>query len=158
MLGVKSNRSVPQATVIPVLIYPDVREAVDWLGTAFGFVQRVWIGESHRSQLSFGEGAVIVGDVRNEHRPPRPGEVRNARRRRPPRRGRDLRRIGLVLLGGGQSWACDKFHAAATARRALRVYWLTACSSVSRPRRISGRAGGLSAASRGRSSRFCSLV
>jgi uncharacterized glyoxalase superfamily protein PhnB len=35
----------------------------------------VRIGESHRSQLSFGEGAVIVGDVRNERRPPRPGEV-----------------------------------------------------------------------------------
>ena len=33
------------------------------------------IGENHRSQLSFGDGAVIVGDVRNERRPPRPGEV-----------------------------------------------------------------------------------
>jgi uncharacterized glyoxalase superfamily protein PhnB len=72
---VKSNRSIPQSTVIPVLIYPDVREAVDWLSTAFGFVERVQIGENHRSQLSFGEGAVIVGDVRNERRPPRPGEV-----------------------------------------------------------------------------------
>jgi uncharacterized glyoxalase superfamily protein PhnB len=72
---VKSNRSIPQSTVIPVLIYQDVREAVDWLSTAFGFVERVQIGENHRSQLSFGEGAVIVGDVRNERRPPRPGEV-----------------------------------------------------------------------------------
>jgi hypothetical protein len=27
----KSNRSIPSATVIPVLIYPDVREAVAWL-------------------------------------------------------------------------------------------------------------------------------
>jgi hypothetical protein len=26
----KVNRSVPAATVIPVLIYPDVREAVAW--------------------------------------------------------------------------------------------------------------------------------
>jgi uncharacterized glyoxalase superfamily protein PhnB len=72
---VKSNRSIPSPTVIPVLIYPDVREAVDWLGQAFGFVERVRIGEDHRSQLSFGEGAVIVGDVRKERRPPRPGEV-----------------------------------------------------------------------------------
>jgi uncharacterized glyoxalase superfamily protein PhnB len=72
---VKPNRSIPAPTVIPVLIYPDVREAVDWLGTAFGFVERVRIGEDHRSQLSFGEGAVIVGDVRSERRPPRPGEV-----------------------------------------------------------------------------------
>jgi uncharacterized glyoxalase superfamily protein PhnB len=72
---VKPNRSVPKATVIPVLIYPDVREAVDWLCAAFGFVERVRIGENHRSQLSFGEGAVIVGDVRGERRPPRAGEV-----------------------------------------------------------------------------------
>lgn len=71
----KPNRSIPQSIVIPVLIYPDVREAVAWLGEAFGFVERVRIGENHRSQLSFGDGAVIVGDVRGERRPPRPGEV-----------------------------------------------------------------------------------
>lgn len=71
----KPNRSIPHSTVIPVLIYPDVREAVDWLGAAFGFLERVRIGENHRAQLSFGDGAVIVGDVRNERRPPRPGEV-----------------------------------------------------------------------------------
>lgn len=71
----KHNRSIPQSTVIPVLIHPDVRGAVDWLGRAFGFVERVRIGENHRSQLSFGEGAVIVADVRGERRPPRPGEV-----------------------------------------------------------------------------------
>jgi len=52
-----------------------VREAVDCLSTAFGFAERVRIGENHRSQLSFGDGAVIVGDVRSERRPPRPGEV-----------------------------------------------------------------------------------
>jgi uncharacterized glyoxalase superfamily protein PhnB len=75
MPGVKRNRSIPQSTVIPVLIYPDVREAVDWLSGAFGFVERVRIGENHRSQLSVGDGAVIVGDVRGDRRPPRPGEV-----------------------------------------------------------------------------------
>jgi uncharacterized glyoxalase superfamily protein PhnB len=74
-LDVRPNRSVPPATVIPVLIYPDVREAVDWLSTAFGFVERVRIGEDHRSQLSFGEGAVIIGDVRGDRRPPRAGEA-----------------------------------------------------------------------------------
>jgi uncharacterized glyoxalase superfamily protein PhnB len=72
---VKRNRSIPQSTIIPILIYPDVREAVDWLGAAFGFVERVRIGENHRAQLSFGTGAVIVGDVRNDRRPPRLGEV-----------------------------------------------------------------------------------
>ena len=71
----KPNRSIPSAVVIPVLIYPDVREAVAWLGSAFGFEERLQIGESHRAQLSFGDGAVIVADVRGDQRPPRSGEV-----------------------------------------------------------------------------------
>ena len=75
MAVMKRNRSIPEPTVIPVLIYPDVREAVDWLRKAFGFVERVQIGENHRSQLKVGDGAVILGDVRYERRPPRPGEV-----------------------------------------------------------------------------------
>jgi len=61
--------------VIPVLIYPDVRAAVAWLCDAFGFVERLKIGEDHRSQLRFGDGALIVGDVRGDRVPPRPGEV-----------------------------------------------------------------------------------
>jgi uncharacterized glyoxalase superfamily protein PhnB len=71
----KTNHSIPTSTVIPVLIYPDVREAVAWLSAAFGFAERVRIGEDHRSQLQFGDGALIVGDVRGDRRPPRPGEV-----------------------------------------------------------------------------------
>jgi uncharacterized glyoxalase superfamily protein PhnB len=72
---VRSNRSIPSAAVIPVLVYPDVRQAVDWLGAAFGFAERVRIGEDHRSQLAVREGAVIIADVRHDQRPPRPGEV-----------------------------------------------------------------------------------
>ena len=71
----KANRSIPSAQVIPVLIYPDVRAAVAWLEEVFGFSERLKIGEDHRSQLRFGDGAVIVGDVRNDRRPPRPGET-----------------------------------------------------------------------------------
>lgn len=71
----KRNRSIPAATVIPVLIYPDVREAVAWLGAAFGFVERLRIGENHRAQLKVGDGALIVADVRGDRKPPRPGEV-----------------------------------------------------------------------------------
>ena len=70
------NRSIPDASVIPVLIYPDVRKAVTWLTDAFGFTERLRIGENHRSQLRFGDsGALIVADVRGDRRPPRPGEV-----------------------------------------------------------------------------------
>jgi uncharacterized glyoxalase superfamily protein PhnB len=72
----KPNRSVPPATVVPILVYPDVRAAVAWLGGAFGFRERVRIGESHRAQLSIGaDGAVIVGDVRGEQLPPESGRV-----------------------------------------------------------------------------------
>jgi len=72
---VKPNRSIPSATVVPVLVYPDVRAAVAWLGAAFGFEERVRIGEDHRSQLRLGDGAVIVADVRHAQIPPHDGEV-----------------------------------------------------------------------------------
>ncbi|HEX3455623.1 MAG TPA: VOC family protein [Gaiellaceae bacterium] len=72
----KPNRSIPSATVIPVLIYPDVREAVAWLTAAFGFRERIKIGDDHRSQMSVGDGgAVIIGDVRHDRVPPQPGVV-----------------------------------------------------------------------------------
>jgi len=64
------NRSIPKATVIPVLTYPSVPDAVAWLGAVFGFVERVRIGEDHRAQLSVGEGAVIIADSGGNRRPP----------------------------------------------------------------------------------------
>jgi len=61
--AVLNNRAVPPATVVPVLPYPDVRAAVEFLTAAFGFVERTRIGESHRAQLAVGENdAVIVAD------------------------------------------------------------------------------------------------
>lgn len=72
----KHNRSVPPATVIPVLAYPDVRAAVAWLTQTFGFEERVRIGESHRAQLSIGtDGAMIVADASGEPQPPQQGIV-----------------------------------------------------------------------------------
>jgi uncharacterized glyoxalase superfamily protein PhnB len=72
----KHNRSIPATTVIPVLIYPDVRAAVAWLSAAFGFEERVQIGENHRSQMKAGDGgAVIIGDLRRDRIAPKPGEV-----------------------------------------------------------------------------------
>ena len=63
----KPNRSVPPATVVPVLSYPDVRAAVAWLSAAFGFVERTRIGERHRAQMSIGaDGAVIVAELRGD--------------------------------------------------------------------------------------------
>jgi uncharacterized glyoxalase superfamily protein PhnB len=76
LVAVLTNRSAPPVTVTPVLVYPDVRAAVAWLGTAFGFEERVRIGEAHRAQLRAGEdGAVIVADVRGNQVAPSPGSV-----------------------------------------------------------------------------------
>jgi uncharacterized glyoxalase superfamily protein PhnB len=60
--------------VTPVLIYPDVRAAVAWLETAFGFEERVRIGEAHRAQLGVGrDGAVVVAESRGQKVPPTAG-------------------------------------------------------------------------------------
>ena len=61
----RSNRSVPRSTVIPVLAYPDVNRAAAWLCDAFGFTVRLRIG-SHRVQLNVGDGAVVVRELRPE--------------------------------------------------------------------------------------------
>ncbi len=64
-----SNRSIPRATVIPVLAYADVNQAAAWLCEAFGFSVRLRIG-NHRVQLNVGDGAVIVREMRqNEINP-----------------------------------------------------------------------------------------
>jgi len=73
---VLTNRSAPAATVTPVLVYPDVRAAVAWLESAFGFEERVRIGEDHRAQLRVGpDGAVVVADVRGAQVAPTAGVV-----------------------------------------------------------------------------------
>jgi uncharacterized glyoxalase superfamily protein PhnB len=50
---------MPSSVVMPVLTYANVREAADWLCRAFGFAERLRIGD-HRAQLSFGSGAVVI--------------------------------------------------------------------------------------------------
>jgi uncharacterized glyoxalase superfamily protein PhnB len=70
---IKSNRSIPAATTIPVLTVADVPAAVAWLSEAFGFTERLRIGERHRSQLDIpGGGAVILAEVRPDTRVPTP--------------------------------------------------------------------------------------
>jgi uncharacterized glyoxalase superfamily protein PhnB len=58
-----SNRSIQRATVIPVLAYPDVNEAADWLCAAFGFSVRLRIG-THRVQLNAEDGALTLRELR----------------------------------------------------------------------------------------------
>jgi uncharacterized glyoxalase superfamily protein PhnB len=69
------NRSAPRARVVPVLTVTDVRAAVEWYSTVFGFVEHVRIGEAHRAQLGLREGGpaeLIVAEVRPGRRPPTP--------------------------------------------------------------------------------------
>ena len=63
------------ATAIPVLSYPQVREAVAWLSMSFGFAEGVGIGEDHRAQLSDGDGAVIVADTGGNRQAPDPAVI-----------------------------------------------------------------------------------
>ena len=64
-----ANRSIPQCTVIPQLVYPDVEKAAKWLCDVFGFTLRIGMG-SHRAQLNVGDGAVVLMEPRggNESR------------------------------------------------------------------------------------------
>lgn len=60
---------MPPGPIIPVLSYTDVARAVHWLCSAFGFEERLRIGD-HRSQLVFDGGAVVVaagGDSPSGH-------------------------------------------------------------------------------------------
>ena len=56
-----ANRSIPDATVIPVLAYADPTDAAQWLCEAFGFEVRLRIA-NHRVQLVLGDGAVVATD------------------------------------------------------------------------------------------------
>lgn len=57
----RSNRSVPPCTVIPVLIYPDPGVAAEWLSKAFGFTVRLRIA-NHRIQMKAGDGCFTIAE------------------------------------------------------------------------------------------------
>jgi len=68
-----------------VLVYQDVRAAVAWLEQAFGFEERVRIGDAHRAQLRVGlDGAVVVADEGSDRLAPRSGEVTHVVKLRVP--------------------------------------------------------------------------
>jgi uncharacterized glyoxalase superfamily protein PhnB len=54
-----TNRSMPPGVIIPELPYDDVNEAAAWLCQAFGFKERLRIG-NHRFQLTFGQNSLVV--------------------------------------------------------------------------------------------------
>jgi uncharacterized protein (DUF952 family)/uncharacterized glyoxalase superfamily protein PhnB len=69
------NRTMPAAVVIPQLIYDDVPAAIEWLGGAFGFVER-WRAGDHRAQLEVpGGGCVVVTEPGTSRALPGPWSV-----------------------------------------------------------------------------------
>jgi uncharacterized glyoxalase superfamily protein PhnB len=75
---VVTNRSAPAATIVPILIYEEVGHAIDWLCRVFGFTERLRAerdGIIGHAQLSFGDGAVMLGRQGGPYRPPRVNEV-----------------------------------------------------------------------------------
>ncbi|CAG0930044.1 hypothetical protein TFLX_01564 [Thermoflexales bacterium] len=54
-----SNRSMPPGVIIPEIAYTDAGEAAAWLCAAFGFTERLRIGD-HRAQLCLGNESIIV--------------------------------------------------------------------------------------------------
>ncbi|MCI0413765.1 VOC family protein [bacterium] len=73
------NRSAPTATVVPILVYEDLGEAIKLLCDAFGFTERLRFttpdGTIRHAQLAIGDGDIMVGRMGGNFRPPRPGEV-----------------------------------------------------------------------------------
>ena len=67
------NRSAPSATVVPILIYEDVGEAIDWLSRAFGFAERLRAerdGIIGHAQLEVADGAIMLGRQGGPYRVP----------------------------------------------------------------------------------------
>jgi uncharacterized glyoxalase superfamily protein PhnB len=72
------NRSAPDATIVPILVYEDVSEAIDWLCRAFGFTERLRIerdGVTNHAQLACAEGAIMLGGQGGSYRAPQGNEV-----------------------------------------------------------------------------------
>ncbi len=49
------------AAVIPVVSYPDIHAAADWLVDVFGFQRRLIVFD-HRVQMSYGDGNLVLTD------------------------------------------------------------------------------------------------
>ncbi len=63
-----TNTESIQPTIYPSLFYRDAATAIDWLCAAFGFRKRLVVtgdnGSILHSELSYGDGVVMVGSAR----------------------------------------------------------------------------------------------
>ncbi len=73
-----TNRSAPTATIVPIIIYEDVGQAIVWLCRAFAFTERLRAerdGVIGHAQLSVAEGAIMLGRQGGPFRVPHQDEV-----------------------------------------------------------------------------------
>jgi uncharacterized glyoxalase superfamily protein PhnB len=59
-------KTMPESTIIPVLTYPDLNEAILWLKNILGFKERWRIGD-HRAQLTLGNCTIAVTAGSSKH-------------------------------------------------------------------------------------------
>jgi uncharacterized glyoxalase superfamily protein PhnB len=55
-------KTMPESTIIPVLTYPNIDQAIAWLTDMLGFQERWRIG-NHRAQLSYGNCAIAITEA-----------------------------------------------------------------------------------------------
>jgi uncharacterized glyoxalase superfamily protein PhnB len=75
---ISTNRSAPNATIVPILIYEDVGQAIEWLCQTFGFNERLRAerdGVVSHAQLTVAEGAIMLGRQGGPYRAPHGTEV-----------------------------------------------------------------------------------
>jgi len=73
-----TNRSAPTATIVPILVYEDVGEAIEWLCRTFGFSERLRVernGVIGHAQLAVAEGALMLGRQGGPYRAPQGDDV-----------------------------------------------------------------------------------
>jgi uncharacterized glyoxalase superfamily protein PhnB len=74
-----SNQSAPSASVVPILIYPDVNAAIEWLCDAFGFRERLRSADRKgvvgHAQLVSGSGDIMIGRAGGPYAAPEPDRV-----------------------------------------------------------------------------------
>ena len=62
-------------TITPYLLYEDVAAAIDWLGRAFGFQERLRFADEDgtvtHAELTLGDGAVYLGHPGPDYRSPK---------------------------------------------------------------------------------------
>ena len=54
-----NNTSIPKNTIISVLKYPDIDEAINWLIQYLGFSLRVKVGD-HRAQMNVSSESFVL--------------------------------------------------------------------------------------------------